>query len=235
MSRFSAKQLKYLQCKKAFYHNKNGSQNLKSVLNLNNFEDIKELIDIFFQNIQNLIDNQVIQFGYCGKDFFLNYKSDNKKEVFFSDSFLSKEELKNIIIKVGSYLPILMFYDEDDECFGAIECVHTKYSLRVIKECFENGLLSEEKFLFIVKPIENNKIKPVPFILPKILFDKMAYLLDLKYEYINEKWMTLYSDDPNDLWLLVKLFHKEASYYIAKNMKQLFENGYFPPSLITKK
>lgn len=51
MSRFSVKQLKYLQYKKAFYHNKDGSQNLKSVLNLNNFEDIKELIDIFFQNI----------------------------------------------------------------------------------------------------------------------------------------------------------------------------------------
>lgn len=235
MSRFSVKQLEYLRHKKSFYHNKDGSQNLKSILNLNNFEDIKELINIFFQNIQNLIDNQVIEFGYCGKDFFLNYKSDNKKEVFFSNSFLSKEELKNIIITVGSYLPILMFYDEEGECFGAIECVHTKYSLRVIKECFENDLLSEEKFLFIVKPIENNEIKSVSFILPTVLFDKIAYLLDLKYEYINEKWITLYSNDSNDLWLLFKLFHKEASYYIAKYMKQLFENDYFPPSLITKK
>lgn len=235
MSRFSATQLNYLQHKKSFYHNKDGSQNLKSVLNLDSLEEIQNLIDVFFENIQTLIENQIIESGYCGKDFFLNYKSDNKKEVFFSDSFLSKEELQFIILKAGSYLPILMFYDEDDECFGAIECVHTKYSLRVIKECFEKNLLSTEKFLFIVKPSENNIIKKTSFILPKILYDKIAYLLNLEVDYINEKWVKLYSNDPNDLWLLFKLFHKEASYYIAKNMKKLFDDNYFPPSLITKK
>lgn len=233
--RFTEIQQNYLKHKKSFYHNSDNSQNLKSLLNLHDLHQINELINVFFLNINNLMENKNIEFGYCGKEFFMNYKSDNKKDLSFEDSFIDKESLKQIIINTGSYLPILMFYDEDEECLSAIECVHTKYSLRVIKECFEQNLLSSEQFLFIVKPNNTTNKNKTSFILPKILYNKIAYKLQLEYKIIDDNWVQLFSNNANDLWLLFKLFHKEVSYYIAKNMKQLYENNYFPPSLITKK
>lgn len=229
-------QREFSKFKKTFYHNPDGTQNLKSLLELKTLDEVKELINIFFYNIKNLMDNNIIIFGYCGKNFFLNYKSDNNKPISFLKSFTPKEKLKEIIIKIGSYLPILMFYDEEEDCYGAIECIHTKYSLRVIKECYEQKELDEEKFLFIVKPntekcLENN----YSFILPKILYDKIAFKLKLEIKVLDEKWVELISNDPRDLWLLFKLLHKEASYYITKNMEELFNDNFLPPSFISQK
>lgn len=232
---FTKIQQEYLKYKKSFYHNSDNSQNLKSLLELKDLQEINNLIEVFLINIQTLMNNNIIQFGYCGKEFFINYKSDNNKNLSFKESFIDKDSLKKIITSVGSYLPILMFYNENEECLTAIECVHTKYSLRVIKECFEQNLLSTEQFLFIVKPIEQENKTKITFILPKILYDKIAFKLQLEYKVIDNKWVQIFSDDVNDLWLLFKLFHKEASYYIAKYMSELFQNNYIPSSLITKK
>lgn len=228
-------QKNYLYNKKLLYHNKNGDQNYQSLLNLQNLQDIIELINYFYLDIKLLSEKKYFEIGYCGKDFFLNYKSDNKKEINFDNSFLSEDKLKNIINNVGSYLPILMFFDED-ECITAIECVHTKYSLRVIKELFENKKLNNEEFLFIIKPIEQQINNEEGYIfLPKILFDKVGYLLNLNYKIIDEKWVKIFSNNTIDLWLLFKLLHKEASYYITKYMEILYNNQIYPPSFISKK
>jgi hypothetical protein len=71
-----------------------------------------------------MMENNILNTGYCGKNFFLNYKSDNNKKIDFLNYPIDKIKLKNIIVSMGSYLPILMFFDED-ECLTAIECVHT--------------------------------------------------------------------------------------------------------------
>ena len=108
--------------------------------------------------------------GYCGKDFFNNYRSDNIKPIDFNESWIQKDELKSIILNKGSYLPILMFFDED-ECISAIACVHTKYTLKCIEELFKENKLQNEKFLFIVKPTENIEIEMTKFILPRTLYE----------------------------------------------------------------
>ena len=97
-------------------------------------------------------------------------------------------------------------------------------------------IVYKEKFLFIIKPSENfTNDKKGNIIIPKILFDKAGYLLNLQYEILDNNWVNVFSNNTADLWLLFKLFHKEASYHIAKNMEQLYKNNIFPSEYITKK
>lgn len=230
---FSSQQQIYLAVKKDLYHDQ-GKQNLQSVLQLKNLEDILDLISVFEKNIATLIENQAIEIGYCGKEFFLNYHSDNEKnKVSFSKSFSSYDSLKKIISSVGTYLPILMFFDED-ECITAIECIHTKYSLRVIKELFEKQVFNNEQFLFIVKPANQQQLKePIEFLLPKKLFQQAGFLLCSNYRE-EGKYIRIFSNDIINLWLLFKFYHKEASYYISKYMENFYELGIFPPALYNK-
>lgn len=235
MLNFTDVQKKYLKQKKSLYRDKEGKQNYESILNYTSLSDIIQLINYFILDIKLLSENGYCEIGYCGKDFFLNYHSDNKKIVTYDTSFLPEDTLKQIISNVGSYLPILMFFDED-ECITAIECIHTKHSLRAIKSLFEENILNKEKFLFIIKPSENfTNDKKGNIIIPKILFDKAGYLLNLQYEILDNNWVNVFSNNTADLWLLFKLFHKEASYHIAKNMEQLYKNNIFPSEYITKK
>ena len=118
-----------------------------------------------------------------------------------------------------------MFFDED-ECLTAIECVHTQHTLRTIKSLFENKDLIEETFLFIIKPNILTLTNEIEFILPQTLWDKVGYILQLKHLSLNDKYVKVYANNSIDLWLLFKLYHKEASYYILKDMEYLFDNKY---------
>lgn len=230
---FNSVQQNYLKNKKKLYHTLDGKQTKTSLLFFSSQEEEVDLIKYFWYNINVMMENNILNTGYCGKNFFLNYKSDNNKKIDFLNYPIDKIKLKNIIVSMGSYLPILMFFDED-ECLTAIECVHTQHSLRIIKEAFQEKKLNDELFLFIIKPNDTIETKEIEFILPIDLYNKIGYLLNLKTDYFNEKFIKVLSNNSIDLWLLFKLYHKEASYYIVKNMEYLYENNIKPPSFLIK-
>ena len=127
-----------------------------------------------------------------------------------------------------------MFFDED-ECISAIECVHTKYTLKCIEELFKENKLQNEKFLFIVKPAENIEIEMTKFILPRTLYEQVGHLLIPNCNDYNEHYVLLETNNSLDIWLLFKLYHKEASYYIAKYMKSFFESNIYPSNFLFKR
>lgn len=231
---FNATQQKYLTFKKKMYHTAEGKQTKTSIIHFDTVEEEIDLIKYFWYNINMLVECGILETGYCGKDFFLNYKSDSNKKINFENYPIKAQDLKEIILQRGSYLPILMFFDED-ECLTAIECVHTQHSLRTIKQMFEDKNLINEKFLFVIKPNFINLNENIEFILPLELYQKIGFLLELKTEYLNNKYIKLYTDNAVDLWLLFKLYHKESSFYIVKNMQYMYQNNIKPPQIFNKR
>ena len=187
-----------------------------------NKEMAKELYDLYIKNWKELEKYY---------ETFIISKVENEyvdisgKDVSFAQFSFTSDSLKEDYLKEkGFYQPMLAYKHKLLDKKTIVAGRHRLIVLRELEKEY-NELPIKLKGFFLDSYKEDIKVK---LIMPKDLYNNILLLLNLEYEEFDKNNVLLKTNNPIDIWIIMKILEKEMDFLIEYYYDRLVEDNILP-------
>lgn len=187
-----------------------------------NKETAKELYDIYIKNwkeLENYYDTFIIS------EINNDYVDISGKDVSFAQFSFTSDSLKeNYLKEKGFYQPMLAYKYKLEDKKTIVAGRHRLIALRELEKDL-GKLPIKLKGFFLDSYNEDIEVK---LIMPKILYNNILLLLNLKFEEFDKNNILLKTNNPIDIWIIMKILEKEMDFLIEYYYDRLVEDNISP-------